>query len=377
MSNVIIDGDAQLGDDGVLQGWCWNVQKPTERPVVEIFLDERIVSTHVASRFREDLRTRKIGDGYYGFMATLTKSLADAGGRFVISARERTSGRCFWRHIRGDQALPGDFARRVDALRHRLSGIAGSQRFGDLGKTSLTAGFAAELGALGDQLRVAGFAARNPSPLAQSRTRILRQMPAVVIETPPDPVVAVIVIANSRAAGVLSAIAAIAPALDALSASLLLVDRGLSPEVALAPSLFVNLRYIFDRHHSLRSLLTGALESSKAGFLIFICNPPEKIAQGLAEILPQMQGSSALHINCRSVIQAYRLLARSPPDFHRHTLHLPIGLQFAAPRAMLERFVGLPGPQDACTGREDLDLAIRAVSDDVEFCTWDEPDGTS
>jgi hypothetical protein len=377
MSNVIFDGDAELGDDGVLQGWCWNAQKPIERPIVEILVDERVASTNVASRFREDLRTRKIGDGYYGFMATLTKSLADAGGRFVITARERTSGRCFWRHIRGDQALPSDFASRIDALRHRLAAIAGSHHFGDLGKTSLAAGLAAEFGALGNQLRGAGFAERRPSQLAESRMRILRQARPVVIETPSDPRVAVIVIANSSAAGVLSAIAAIAPALDALNASLVLVDRGLNPEVALAPSLFGNLRYIFDRHRNLRSLLTGALKTSKAGFLIFICNPPETIAKALAEILPQMQDSSSVHMNSRSVEEAYRLLAKSPPDFHKHTSHLPMGLQFAAPRGVLERFVGLLGAQDSFTGHEDLDLAIRAVRDDVEICAWGEPDGIS
>jgi len=59
MSNEIIDGDAELGDDGVLQGWCWNVQKPDERQVVEVLIDDRIVSTSVASRFREDLRTER------------------------------------------------------------------------------------------------------------------------------------------------------------------------------------------------------------------------------------------------------------------------------------------------------------------------------
>ena len=109
MSNEIIDGDAHLGEDGILQGWCWNAQEPTERPVVDILIDGRVVSSNIASRFREDLRTRKIGDGYYGFMATLSKSIAEAGARFVLTARERRSGRCFWRRIKGDQALPGDF----------------------------------------------------------------------------------------------------------------------------------------------------------------------------------------------------------------------------------------------------------------------------
>jgi len=374
MSNVIFDGDAQLGDDGVLQGWCWNAQRPTERPVVEILIDERIVSTNVASRFREDLRTRKIGDGYYGFMATLTKSLADAGDHFVITARERTSGRCFWRHIRGDYALPDYFTGRVDALRHRLSRIAGSRRFLDLGKTSLTARLAAELGALGTQLRVAGLDTRPPSPIARARARILQQTTPVLIETLPDPRAAVIIIANSTSSGVLSAVSAVAPAIRALSVSLLLVDRGLSPEVALAPSLFGNLRYILDHHRDLRSLLAGALKCSEGDFLIFVRNPPETLDKGLAEILPQMLDSASIHLKSHSVDDAYRLLAQSPPHICRRTVHFPIGLQFAARRRVLERFVSLLRPQEAFTGLEDVDLAIRAIRDDVELCMWDEPD---
>src|SRR5579862_5872133 len=163
MSNEIIDGDAELGGDGVLQGWCWKPLEPTERPVVEILIDERVVSTNVASRFREDLRTRKIGDGYYGFMATLSKSFADAGVRFVVTARERRSGRCFWRHIRGDHALPGYFPDRVDALRERLSQIAELPFFLGPGHTSRAVALAAELGGLSARLKDAGSGTRRPS----------------------------------------------------------------------------------------------------------------------------------------------------------------------------------------------------------------------
>src|SRR5476651_579818 len=101
MSSVKLDGEVQLGADGVMQGWCWNPKTPAERLVLEIVIDEKIVSTIVASRFREDLRERNIGDGYYGFIATITKSLLDEGDSFVVSARERASGCCFWRQVRG------------------------------------------------------------------------------------------------------------------------------------------------------------------------------------------------------------------------------------------------------------------------------------
>ena len=126
MSNVTIDRAFKLASDGVLQGWCWNPNRPAERLVVEILINERIVSAFVASRFREDLPGRNIGDGYYGFITTIAKSLLDAGDDFVISARERSSAYCFWRQVRGESGLPNDFVSRFAEARQRLSRVAQS-----------------------------------------------------------------------------------------------------------------------------------------------------------------------------------------------------------------------------------------------------------
>jgi hypothetical protein len=365
MPNIIFDGDAEMGEDGVLQGWCWNARSPAERPVVEISIGERVVSTNVASRFREDLRTRKIGDGYYGFMATLSKSVADAGERFVISARERTSGHCFWRHIRGRQALPETFAGRVDDLRHRLSRIGGSNRFTELGKPALAAKLAAGFGAMN---------AWHPMPVARARTRVLGRTSPVLIESAPNPKVALVIVARSATGEALSAVSALAPSLATLGMSLLLVDRGSSPEVALAPSLFGNLRYLFDPHRSLTSLLAGALRSTAGDDLIFLSDPPHaSLAQGIAEILPQIRGSDCVHLKSRSAADACRFLGRAPPAFRKHTASIPIGLQFAASRRILERSTGLSGPEEWFTGLEEIDLAINALRNQVELCTWDEP----
>src|ERR1700690_3747964 len=153
VSNVILDGEVQLGADGVLQGWCWNPNRPTERLVLEILIDERIVSTFVASRFREDLGGRNIGDGYYGFIATLTRSLLDAGDNFVVSVRERASGCCFWRQVSGESGLPNDFTGRFAQAQRRFSRVAQSSWFRTRSTSSLTSRISTELGALGMHLQ--------------------------------------------------------------------------------------------------------------------------------------------------------------------------------------------------------------------------------
>ena len=374
MPNEKIDGDAQLGDDGVLQGWCWNAQKPTERLIVDTLIDERIVSTNVASRFREDLRTRKIGDGYYGFMATLAKSLAAAGDRFVIAVRERGSGQYIWRHIRGAHALPDHFYNRVDTLRQRLSFIAGLSAFRNLAKAPLASGLARELGVLGAQLKGVGNGAQSCFPLARARQRILRRMVPVTIEPLPDPKAVVIIVADSTSDGALSSLAALAPAVGTIGISLILIDRGRSPELALAPSLFANLEYVFDPDSDWRTLVAGALKRCKAEFLVFVRNPPATLGRGLAEILPQMLDRGSLHVNSHGVGDVDQICAQSPSPIHRCSAHTAIGLQLAGRRRALERFIGLPTSQQANSSIEAVDWAIRFVGAGMDLCVWNEPE---
>src|SRR5665213_2020820 len=193
MSDVILDGEVQLGADGVMQGWCWNPKLPDERLVLEILIDKRVISTFIASRFREDLRGRNIGDGYYGFIVTLPKSLLDAGENFVVSARERTSGLCFWRQVKGESGLPNDFAARFAEAQHCFSRVARSSRFRTLGTSSLTSRISTELGALGMHLRAAtGRGGLCLSPIAKARAALLPQIASTVLHTFRSPKVAVI-----------------------------------------------------------------------------------------------------------------------------------------------------------------------------------------
>jgi hypothetical protein len=371
---VILDGDAQLGADAVLQGWCWNSKKPTERPVVEILIGERIVSTVVASRFREDLRERNIGDGYYGFMATLTKSIADAGDNFVISARERASGRSFWRQVRGESALPSDFAGRIANVQRRFSRLAWSSRFRMLGTTSLTSRFSAEMSALGMHLRTTTRPGARYLPLiARARTALLRQTAPAILEMFRSPKVAVIIIADSTSNDVLSAISAVVPTLISMEASLLLLDRGSNADVALAPSLFGNLRYLLNPRRDLESLLADALKYSHGELLIFVKNPRETFVQGLPEIAAQMCDGDSVYFNSGSVEIACSICAESPAHVSRGATDFPIGLEFAGKRQAFERFRRFLSSEDRVTGRADVDLAIRAVRDGVDLRVWDEP----
>lgn len=363
-----------MAADGVLQGWCWNPNRPTERLVVEILLNERIVSAFVASRFREDLPGRNIGDGYYGFITTIAKSLLDAGDDFVISARERSSACCFWRQVRGESCLPDDFAGRLAEAQQRLSRVAQSRHLRSIRRPSLTSRISTELSALGMHLRTAARLddTRRPAPIARARTALLQQTAPGKLEIFRNPKISVIFIADSPSSEVLSTISAIVPTLNSLEASLLLIDRGSNSEVALAPSLFGNLRYVFDPREGLASLLADVLTYSRGDLLILMRNPGEGIVRALPGIVMQLNGSTSVHMNARSLEIAREICAESSEATSARSAPPPICLELAGKRALFERLYAVLTSKDRVTGLDDVDLAIRAIRDEIELCVWDE-----
>jgi len=368
-----VDGEVQLAADGVLQGWSWNPKRPAERLVLEILIDDKVVSTFVASRFREDLRERGIGDGYYGFTATLPKSLLDAGHKFVISARERASGYCFWRQVRGEPSLPDEFAGRFAEAQHRISRVAQSKRFQMLGTTSSTSRIVKEMRNLGTHLLTCAQAGRHQvSPVVNARTALLRHTAQVSLDVFRNPKVSIILIADSTCNDVLSAISAVVPNLTAMEASLLLIDRGTHDCVALAPSLFGDLRYIFDTRNDLASLLANALKYTNGDLLVFIRSPGKNIARGLRTIVSHMNDTNSVYVNSRSAEIAFGICAESSENAPKGSTGVPVGLDFAGPRAIFERLRGCLELSDCITGAQDVDLAIRAIREGIEICLWDE-----
>jgi hypothetical protein len=373
MPIAIVEGEVQLGADGVLQGWCWNPKRPAERLVLEILIDDNVVSTFVASRFREDLRERGISDGYYGFIATLPKSLLDAGHKFVISARERASGCCFWQQVRGEPSLPEEFPDRFAAAQHRISRVAQSKHFRELGTTSSASRIAKEMRNLGAHLLSSAQAGRHQiSPIINARAAILRHTAQVSLDVFRNPKLSIILIADSTCNHMLSAISAVVPHLTTIEASLLLIDCGTHDYIALAPSLFGDLRYIFDPRNDLASLLTNGLKYTGGDLLVFIRNPGKNIAQGLRTIVSHMNDANSVYINSRNAEIAFGICAESSQNVPKRSVRVPVGLDFAGPRSLFERLRGRLELHDCITGAQDVDLAIQAIREGIEICLWDE-----
>src|SRR6266568_885125 len=115
MTSARIEGELHRNADGTLHGWCWAPDRPTERVVVDLLINDGVVAAIVAARFRQDLADRGAGDGRHAFSIRLPRSAFEVTGGLVISARERASGTVFGRVVREMPSLRADLVPRLDA----------------------------------------------------------------------------------------------------------------------------------------------------------------------------------------------------------------------------------------------------------------------
>jgi hypothetical protein len=108
-NGVGIIGEAHYDDGGFLHGWCWNSAMPEARLQVELLMRDAVIRRLVASRFREDLRERGVGDGYHGFSVALPPEVWASHEGVYASAQVAGTAKIFWQvnahNFDGDEDL--------------------------------------------------------------------------------------------------------------------------------------------------------------------------------------------------------------------------------------------------------------------------------
>ncbi|WP_234732281.1 hypothetical protein [Acidocella facilis] len=92
-------GEAHCDADWVLHGWCWNPATPSVRLTAELTIRGVMVRSVLASRFREDLRDRGVGDGYYAFNIIIpqeARPAAAGGGGMHAALSIADANHIFW-----------------------------------------------------------------------------------------------------------------------------------------------------------------------------------------------------------------------------------------------------------------------------------------
>jgi hypothetical protein len=75
-----------------LYGWVWDPALPTERLLIRILLEGRMVASATADLPRVDLRRNGIGDGGYAFKVELAESLANVSDSLTVVAVSSSTG---------------------------------------------------------------------------------------------------------------------------------------------------------------------------------------------------------------------------------------------------------------------------------------------
>lgn len=350
-------GEVALDEDGVVHGWCWSPDQPGARLTVEILVNQEVVSTLVASRFREDLRTRKFGDGYHGFSVTLTKQLALASNRSVVSARESTSGSCFWQKIFGEIAIPEGFDERLAATRAAIDLLGHSPAFGAPRSGTKTARLATALAALGARLRAqAGMGPEQLSPHSFALTALAQPVISVILEAGPD------------MTATLDELRHAAQALGQAGAEIILIDDGADPRGLQLQRQAKNLKYLFSPGQSPAERRNLAAAAARGETLVFLDHAQGRLGAALHEIHAQAREKLVISAGIADMVSRIAPgLAAGMADIN-HAAGL--GLALAMPKALIGHYGGFDRRVDDGAGLDVLDWTLRAAKAGTPVAVW-------
>ena len=346
-------GDLRERPDGSFDGWCWAPDRPEERLVVDLLVNDTLAISMVAAIFRRDLQLGGHGDGRHGFVLRLPPGTPELDGEALITARERRTGLVFGRVLReatgaanpGGPALDGAALALEDAWAALAAGRSALPRHAPAQR--LRGAFAA----LAQRLR-----ARTPGLTVSAAPPL--NLP--LIQTP----CLTIGLLVRDASAELARIAALAPALALVRAEVLAIDPGNDPAAALRPAQVRNLRSVRDRRATGNAAACNlALAEARGARLLWLGSSSRlPSAAALLALADAMSGAApALWLPSGATL-ALPGGALAGGALAHHAIHLPaaLGVMLCMDRALC----GLLGPLDADlddgAGLDCADLACKA-----------------
>lgn len=149
----IIVGEAHCDAEGGVHGWCWMPEAPTLRIKVELLINGAVVRSVIASRFREDLRERCIGDGYHAFSLPMPPEVFPKGCGAHAALRAAETSVVFWQMNALTRGVGDDLAVKLTDTRTAIHAIAGGLSL--LERRNQTKILALEFKALATRIRAA------------------------------------------------------------------------------------------------------------------------------------------------------------------------------------------------------------------------------
>jgi len=373
MLDQTLRGDLRERVDGGFEGWCWAPDRPEERLVVDLLVNDTLAASIVAAVFRRDLQLRGIGDGRHGFSLRLPPNLPETNEEHIVTARERRSGFVFGRVLR---TAAGDMAgaERLEAVAGTMEGLWRRLQAAHAGRAAPAAAdrLREALGVLAGRLaarhapyRAAGDIDPGTPPYSPSPPILLPDLPA--------PELSVVLLAGG-AQPTLRRIAALAPAADLAGAEIIVVDPGHDAYAALLPAEVRNLRYLRDRSATTTAAAANlAIPMARGARLLVLDEVPAEpsAASLLALAHAASRAAPALLLGSAATAALERAGESAPPEAVR--LRGRLGVALCIDRVLWQEL----GPLDTAlhdgAGLECADLAFRARLLGLPVLTVGEP----
>jgi len=357
---MTILGEVELDADRVLHGWCWCPERPLERLTVDVLIDNDVVTSLVASRFREDVRHRKFGDGYHGFNVALTRHIQMVSGNALIAARERVSGEVFWHLIYGEFVMPDEYDDRMAKLREQIGGLA---RQAGLRPRSgkADAHLAGAFGSLGERLRQRAGAVSARPPARPLQLPAPTAPAASIIITPAN---AAAHAAAHAAPDYINALRAAARDLVGAPIEVILCDDGADPQMMLRQAQAQGLKFLSTPAAGLARRRNLAVQIARGHKLVFL----EGVGRGLAAAIGRM-ADERLVVADWIAEDAARMLADVALEPALEGI-APDGFIAAVSRAALLALGGFDEAMDDGAGLDVIDLVLRASRTGLPVRPW-------
>ncbi len=251
-----IRGALELGQNGLLTGWCWCAERRSEPLCVEILQGNTVLASLIASTFRRDLAEAGLDDGRHGFTLQLPPHTGSESGR-LIQARERSSGTIFasvfeTRITPGSDPGQRSASERLDRATAELGGLqaqlAALQAKAAHARTqSRPARALADMAALLTARLALQSETANTEPrfaAAAAGASLRAQFGSVTLPKPAQtrPAVSVILLAAPQIGMTMAALRALSHVPDHADIECLLADDGTDPYTALIHTVVQNIR---------------------------------------------------------------------------------------------------------------------------------------
>lgn len=117
-------GQVELLFERNIEGWCWYPDLPTERALVDVLVNGRLVAATKAARMRTDLRGLEGCDGYCGFSVSIGEVVAVPQGGVVVEVRERRLKQTIGRIVRPESFTDPRFEARLQQVKLGLDAVS-------------------------------------------------------------------------------------------------------------------------------------------------------------------------------------------------------------------------------------------------------------